>query len=123
MDFSAVLSQHVRVTKQHGSVLRVTQLHLILFFLMNLELCDRIFPGSFFLHECCEKKVNNIYFLKQMFYKTSILRDWKDVSIGKNTGRSSRGHRFYSQYPHNGSQPSLPLVSGDLTLSPGFWGY
>lgn len=42
---------------------------------------------------------------------------WKDDSVVKNTGCSSRGVRFDSQVLHDSSQPSLTTVPGDSTLS------
>jgi hypothetical protein len=32
---------------------------------------------------------------------------WKDGSVAKSTGGSSRGPEFNSQQPHGGSQPSI----------------
>ena len=42
-------------------------------------------------------------------------RGWRDDSVVKNTGCSSRGPRFNSQYPHGGSQLSVTSVPGDPT--------
>ena len=47
----------------------------------------------------------------------TILRDWTNGSVVKSTGYSVKGPGFNPQHPHVGSQPSVTLVLGDLTLS------
>ena len=42
---------------------------------------------------------------------------WRNCSVIKNTGYSSRGPRFNSQYPHGSSQLSVTVVPGDVTPS------
>ena len=44
-------------------------------------------------------------------------RDWRDGSVVKSTGYSSRGPRFNSQHPLGSSQQSVTPVPGDLTPS------
>ena len=46
----------------------------------------------------------------------------RDCSVVRCTGCSSRGPRFDSQHPHDGSQPSVTLVPGDLMPSSGIQG-
>jgi hypothetical protein len=43
------------------------------------------------------------FFFKRIIY----LEAWKDGSLVKSTGCSSRGPEFNSQQPHGGSQPSV----------------
>jgi hypothetical protein len=44
----------------------------------------------------------------------------RDGSVFKSTGCSSRGPRFNSQHPYNGSQISVTPVPGNITPSSGF---
>ena len=39
-------------------------------------------------------------------------QDWRDGSVVKSTGYSSRSHRFNSQQPYGGSQPPMSVVHG-----------
>jgi hypothetical protein len=43
----------------------------------------------------------------------SKMRGWRDGSVVKSTGCSSKGPRFNSQYPHGGSQLSITSVPGE----------
>jgi hypothetical protein len=44
--------------------------------------------------------------LFRLFFKNNF-RGWRDGSVMKSTGCSSRGPEFNSQQPHGGSQPSV----------------
>ena len=47
---------------------------------------------------------------------------WRNGSMLKSTGCSSRGWGFNSfQYPHGSSQPTVSPVPGNLTPSSGPW--
>ena len=46
-------------------------------------------------------------------------RDWRDGSMVKSTGCSSREPRFNSQHPHSHSQPTVPPVPGESSNT--FW--
>jgi hypothetical protein len=50
-------------------------------------------------------------------YLRSIREDWRDGSVVKSTGCSSRGPGFNSHLPHGGSQLSITPVPEDLIPS------
>lgn len=52
-----------------------------------------------------------------------IYQGWRDGSVIKNICCSSRGTEFNSQYPHDGSQPSIISVPRDLTPFSNLHGY
>ena len=55
--------------------------------------------------------------IQGLWKEIQTLGGWRDGSVVKSMGCSFRGIRFNSQYLHDGSQPPVTLVPGDLTLS------
>jgi hypothetical protein len=58
-----------------------------------------------------------------ILYKDCSRRGWRDNSMVKSTGCSSRGPGVNSQDPHGSSELSITSITGDLTSSVGLHRY
>lgn len=63
------------------------------------------------------KKLMNIKVNKIFFKRAHFLVRWKDGSMVRSTGCSTRGSRLDSQHPHDNSQLSVTPMPSPLRLS------